>query len=191
MLSQRTSGAPAKGNSAKTVDMHNNKPAGSNSSIGVSGRTIFYFIVWFLLNALFNVYNKRVLDVVGLPWIMTVVQLSTGFILVLPLWICGVRQRPKLVLRDVRWLVPLGFFHALSSAGGVYAINSGAVSTFQVLKAMEPIITALLAAALYSQYFAWQVYFAIIPVVYGVLHAFWDGGFDLKPAIISKPFYCA
>jgi len=88
---------------------------------------------------------------------MTVVQLSTGFVLVLPLWVCRIRSRPTLARNDWRWLVPLGFFHALSSAGGVYAINSGAVSTFQVLKAMEPIITAVLAAALYSQYFAWQV----------------------------------
>jgi len=154
----------------------------------MSIQTLAYFVLWFLLNAGFNIYNRRVLDSLGLPWIVTFLQLGIGLLLVLPMWFCGLRQRPQLNLRlqdamdsskssDWNWLLPIGVCHLLSSAGGVHAINSGDVTTFQVLKTLEPIVAAILAAVIYKQSFAWQVYATIMLIIGGVLYAFGENGY--------------
>jgi hypothetical protein len=43
-------------------------------------------------NAGYNIYNKKALNVLPLPWLVGLVQLSIGLSYVFPLWLTGIRK---------------------------------------------------------------------------------------------------
>lgn len=55
-----------------------------------------YFGLWYLFNIGYNIYNKRVLNVLPLPWIIASTQLGIGLLYVFPLWATKLRKAPKL-----------------------------------------------------------------------------------------------
>lgn len=55
-----------------------------------------YFGLWYLLNIGYNIYNKRLLNIYPLPWLMASVQLGVGILYVVPLWLTKLRRAPKL-----------------------------------------------------------------------------------------------
>lgn len=44
----------------------------------------------------YNIYNKRVLNVLPIPWLMASAQLGIGLLYVFPLWLTKLRKAPKL-----------------------------------------------------------------------------------------------
>lgn len=81
----------------------------------------------------------------------------------------GLRSRPgKLTSSGAGRLTPVAFFHGGGQLATVLSLGAGAVSFTHVVKAMEPLFSALVAAVWFRQVFRWQVYAALIPVVAGV-----------------------
>ncbi len=44
----------------------------------------------------YNIYNKRILNVLPMPWLMASAQLGIGLLYVFPLWMTKLRKAPKL-----------------------------------------------------------------------------------------------
>lgn len=44
----------------------------------------------------YNIYNKRVLNILPMPWLMASAQLGIGLLYVFPLWLTKLRKAPKL-----------------------------------------------------------------------------------------------
>lgn len=59
-------------------------------------RVGLYFGLWYLLNIGYNIYNKRVLNIFPLPWLVATVQMGVGILYFVPLWLTKLRQPPKL-----------------------------------------------------------------------------------------------
>ena len=78
----------------------------------------FYFALWYALNALYNVYNKKVLKIVPIPYTLALVQLIAGCCWVLPFWITGLRKTPKVAASDSTWLLNLGVWHGMVNVAG-------------------------------------------------------------------------
>lgn len=55
-----------------------------------------YFGLWYLFNIGYNIYNKRLLNVLPLPWMAATAQMGIGLFYVLPLWATKLRKAPKL-----------------------------------------------------------------------------------------------
>lgn len=55
-----------------------------------------YFGLWYLFNIGYNIYNKRLLNVLPMPWLVASTQLGIGLLYVLPLWATKIRKAPKL-----------------------------------------------------------------------------------------------
>lgn len=55
-----------------------------------------YFGLWYLFNIGYNIYNKRLLNVLPTPWLVASAQLGIGLLYVLPLWATKIRKAPKL-----------------------------------------------------------------------------------------------
>lgn len=55
-----------------------------------------YFGLWYLFNIGYNIYNKRLLNVYPLPWLIASAQLGIGLLYVFPLWLTKLRKAPKL-----------------------------------------------------------------------------------------------
>merc|ERR1719389_179374 len=128
----------------------------------------FLFFSWFFLNVMYNITNKRVQNAFPMPWTMTVVSLFVGIPWVIMLWATGIRKAPKLDMKGIRTLLPIGAAHALGHAGAVIALGAGAVSSAQTVKAAEPVFTCLLSYIVLGTVFKWQVYSALIPIIVGV-----------------------
>lgn len=55
-----------------------------------------YFGLWYIFNIGYNIYNKRLLNVLPMPWLVASAQLGIGLLYVLPLWVTNIRKAPKL-----------------------------------------------------------------------------------------------
>jgi hypothetical protein len=51
-----------------------------------------FFFLWYLFNIGYNIYNKKALNALPLPWTVGLIQLSLGLLYVFPLWLFGLRK---------------------------------------------------------------------------------------------------
>jgi solute carrier family 35 protein E1 len=131
-------------------------------------KTAAYFIAWYFFNTAYNIYNKKALNAVDLPWTAATIHLATGIPYVLFLWLTGLRARPKLSTDNVKNLSPVVAGHLGTHVGGVIASGAGAVSFMQIVKASEPVVSCVLSATLLGQVYSLPVYLTLLPIVGGV-----------------------
>lgn len=123
---------------------------------------IAYFFLWFILSTGYNVFNKKAMNAVRLPWIVGTIQMFTGLPLFGSLWLTRVRKVPVLSVRDVTTLLPLGAFHCGVHIFAVLAMSAGSVSFAHIIKSGEPITTSILSGLLLKEVYAWQVYASLV-----------------------------
>ncbi|CAN0129178.1 unnamed protein product [Scytosiphon promiscuus] len=127
-----------------------------------------YFFLWYALNIGYNITNKKALNAIALPWSISVAQLVVGSIFVVPLWVLKLREAPGLNMTNVKGLSPIAMCHMLSHVCAVIGLGAGAVSFVHIVKAAEPLFTALFSAIFLKQIFSPLVYLTLVPVVAGV-----------------------
>ncbi|CAM9139130.1 unnamed protein product [Hapterophycus canaliculatus] len=127
-----------------------------------------YFGLWYLFNIGYNIYNKRVLNVLPMPWLMASAQLGIGLLYVFPLWLTKLRKAPKLAEGSLGPLSQLAALHTIAHVTAVLSLGAGAVSFTHIVKAAEPVFTAGFSAALLGQTFAAPVYLSLLPIIAGV-----------------------
>ncbi|KAF3784463.1 Phosphoenolpyruvate/phosphate translocator 1 [Nymphaea thermarum] len=104
------------------------------------------FGLWYLLNILFNIYNKQVLKVYPFPITMTSFQLAVGSLLILFMWITGLYRRPKINSSQLMTILPLAMIHTLGNLFTNLSLGKVAVSFTHTVKALEPFFTVVLSA---------------------------------------------
>jgi len=131
-----------------------------------------FFIFWYLISAYYNIYNKRALNYVFLPWTVATIQMGTGLLLFIPLWWLKIRSAPFKNLSEFGTIMnsfrSVAGYTTLSHIAGVIALGTGAVSFTQVVKAAEPVFTALISAIFTREFLPWQSYLSLVPVIVGV-----------------------
>lgn len=127
-----------------------------------------YFGLWYLFNIGYNIYNKRLLNVYPLPWLMASAQLGIGLLYVFPLWLTKLRKAPKLAKGSLGPLSQLAALHTVAHATAVLSLGAGAVSFTHIVKAGEPVFTAGFSAVILGQTFALPVYLSLLPIIAGV-----------------------
>ncbi|CAM9417135.1 unnamed protein product [Discosporangium mesarthrocarpum] len=127
-----------------------------------------YFGLWYLFNIGYNIYNKRVLNMLPIPWIMATTQLGIGLFYVFPLWMSRLRPAPVLADGAMKPLSTLAFFHMCAHITAVLSLGAGAVSFTHIVKAGEPVFTAGFSALILGQVFAFPVYLSLVPIIAGV-----------------------
>lgn len=127
-----------------------------------------YFSLWYLFNIAYNIYNKQSLNVLSYPWTVATIQMATGILYFVPLWLTGLRKAPKLSGSDLKTLFPIALCHTGVHVGAVIALGAGAVSFAHIVKASEPVVTCLLNAVLLGQILPLPVYATLIPIIGGV-----------------------
>lgn len=127
-----------------------------------------YFALWYLFNIAYNIYNKKALNVLDFPWTVATIQMATGVLYFVPLWILGIRKAPKLNMDEMKTLFPIALCHTGVHVGAVIALGAGAVSFAHIVKASEPVVTCLFNAVLLGQTFPLPVYLTLLPIIGGV-----------------------
>jgi len=127
-----------------------------------------YFALWYLFNIGYNIYNKRSLNILDFPWTVATLQMATGILYFVPMWLLGLRKAPKLSGSDLKTLFPLALCHTGVHVGAVIALGAGAVSFAHIVKASEPVVTCVLNAVLLGQILPTKVYMTLLPIIGGV-----------------------
>jgi solute carrier family 35 protein E1 len=130
--------------------------------------TSYLFALWYVFSIGYNIFSKRALNMAPtLAWTTACLQMSMGLAYVLPLWLFGFRERPRLAGNDIVRLIPVAILHSLVHIGGVVSMGAGAVSFTYIVKASEPALSAFLAAATGS-ILPLTVYLTLLPTMGGV-----------------------
>lgn len=66
--------------------------APQKSSMAQTLKVGSFFFLWYFFNIGYNIYNKKALNALPLPWTVGLVQLSLGLLYVFPLWLTGLRK---------------------------------------------------------------------------------------------------
>lgn len=125
----------------------------------------FYFLLWYSTTIVYNISNKRVLNVVSLPITVATIQLFFGFIIFLPIWSISL---PNLNRKMISPILRISLLHGLGNIATVISLGAGAVSFTHVVKASEPCFAAIFTALLLGCSLPWQIYLTLVPIIYGV-----------------------
>ena len=126
------------------------------------------FFAWYFLNTAYNIGNKLVLTAFPMPWTAATWELFFGFPYVFVLWTSGLRKAPKVPWSSIKLLAPSGVLLAGTHVGGVISFGLGAISFTHVLKATEPVWSALISAVCFRDFLPLPVYASLVPIIAGV-----------------------
>ena len=126
------------------------------------------FALWYFFNIVNQIYNKKALNALPIPYFHAALQLFVGIPYCFLLWGSGLRKAPKLSLANVKTLVPVSLGHLGTHVGAVVSLGAGAVSFTHIVKASEPVVSALLSFLLLGAVSSWQTYATLLPIVGGV-----------------------
>jgi solute carrier family 35 protein E1 len=136
---------------------------GGNVALGL------YFVWWYVGNSLYNIQNKKALNASGgktggLGMTIATLQLGVGAAYSILIWIVGYnflpvcgfasptkQGLPKITMSDIFKFIPVAFCSAAAHSSSVLALNSGSVTFGQIVKAGEPVFSALVNTFMYGK----------------------------------------
>ena len=143
----------------------------SSSDTAAALDTAIPLLAWYAFNGAFNVENKRVLNELSYPWIISWVQLAAGIGIAVPAWLLGLRRPPVLTAAVLLRFLPIAVLHAAGHALQVAGIGAGSVYFGTIIKATEPLIGTLIAYAVDGKAAPWYVNLTFVPIVGGIAYA--------------------
>jgi len=143
-------------------------PEPEKDSLMESLTTGSFFALWYLFNIGYNIYNKKALNALPIPYTMAALQLAVGIPYCFFLWMTGLRKAPKLSPENVKTLIPVSLGHLGTHIGAVVSLGAGAVSFTHIIKASEPVVSAALSFVFLGAVSSWQTYLTLLPIVGGV-----------------------
>ncbi|KAL8041987.1 hypothetical protein ABFX02_09G020800 [Erythranthe guttata] len=137
------------------------------------------FVLWFLFNIYFNIYNKQVLKVFHYPLTVTLVQFAFGAALVTLMWTLNLYRRPKISGAQLAAILPLAVVHTLGNLFTNMSLGKVSVSFTHTIKAMEPFFSVVLSGMFLGESPTLWVVASLVPVVGGVgLASMTEASFD-------------
>lgn len=128
-------------------------------------------IIFCLYHILFQVLNKKLLNVIPQPVTIGTIQLGVGCLYAAILWTLNIRKRPTLTQQGKKALSNVGFCHAAGQLCSMVSLGAGPVSFTHIVKALEPFFSAIVSVLIFGKRMKPQVYATLIPVVTGVGYA--------------------
>ncbi|KAG8067574.1 hypothetical protein GUJ93_ZPchr0005g15671 [Zizania palustris] len=122
--------------------------------------TGFFFFMWYFLNVIFNILNKKIFNYFPYPYFVSVSHLLVGVLYCLVGWSVGL---PKRAL-----LFPVAVFHAIGHVTSTVSFAAVAVSFAHTIKALEPFFNAAASQFILGQQVPLTMWLSLAPVVIGV-----------------------
>ncbi|KAF5774330.1 putative triose phosphate/phosphoenolpyruvate translocator, sugar phosphate transporter [Helianthus annuus] len=134
-----------------------------------SNKTLQLAIVfgfWYFQNIVFNIYNKKALNVFPYPWLLASFQLLVGSVWMLVLWSTKLQPCPKIDKSFIVALLGPALFHTIGHISACVSFSKVAVSFTHVIKSAEPVFSVVFSSALGDSY-PLSVWLSILPIVMG------------------------
>jgi len=130
-----------------------------------------YFGLWYALNVVYNIINKKVLNIIPAPLTVGSIQFGVGSLYTIILWVSKIRVKPTLTKEGKKVCFRLGMYHCIGMLLSMVSIGSGTVSFTHIVKASEPFFSSLVSIVLFGTWMKPKVYATLIPIVGGVSYA--------------------
>ncbi|XP_039121191.1 xylulose 5-phosphate/phosphate translocator, chloroplastic-like [Dioscorea cayenensis subsp. rotundata] len=137
-------------------------PTTNNSNLQLA----LVFGLWYFQNVVFNIYNKKVLNLFPFPWLLASFQLLVGSIWMSILWFSGLQPFPRVNKRFLSALLVPALFHTIGHISACVAFSKVTVSFTHVIKASEPVFSVILSA-LHGQFYPIHIWLSVLPIVAG------------------------
>eukprot|EP00931_Biecheleriopsis_adriatica_P051734 TRINITY_DN30038_c0_g1_i1.p1 TRINITY_DN30038_c0_g1~~TRINITY_DN30038_c0_g1_i1.p1 ORF type:complete len:767 (+),score=66.24 TRINITY_DN30038_c0_g1_i1:82-2382(+) len=124
--------------------------------------------LWYFFNVQYNLVNKRVLNELPAHTAVAWIQLAIGVPIAAIVWATKICPIPSLSRDEYLKVVLPAFCFAAGQACTVASLAVVNVSLTHTVKALEPLVNAIVSAALLGKIFHPLVYVTLIPVVMGV-----------------------
>ncbi|OVA18392.1 Drug/metabolite transporter [Macleaya cordata] len=124
------------------------------------------FGLWYFHNIVFNIYNKKVLNLFPFPWLLASFQLFVGSVWMFILWSFNLQPRPKISKPFIIALLGPALFHTIGHISACVSFSKVAVSFTHVIKSSEPVFSVIFSSFLGDSY-PLAVWLSILPIVFG------------------------
>ncbi|PIN25159.1 Glucose-6-phosphate/phosphate and phosphoenolpyruvate/phosphate antiporter [Handroanthus impetiginosus] len=124
------------------------------------------FGLWYFQNIVFNIYNKKVLNIFPYPWLLASFQLLCGSVWMFLLWSLKLQPCPKIDKSFFVALLGPALFHTVGHISACVSFSKVAVSFTHVIKSAEPVFSVVFSSFLGDSY-PLKVWLSIIPIVFG------------------------
>ncbi|KAK4485269.1 hypothetical protein RD792_007901 [Penstemon davidsonii] len=131
--------------------------------------TGFFFFMWYFLNVIFNILNKKIYNYFPYPYFVSVIHLFVGVIYCLISWTVGLPKRAPIDSNLLKLLIPVAVCHALGHVTSNVSFAAVAVSFTHTIKALEPFFNASASQFLLGQQIPLTLWLSLLPVVLGKL----------------------
>ncbi|EFJ37591.1 hypothetical protein SELMODRAFT_270155 [Selaginella moellendorffii] len=126
-----------------------------------------YFVTWWSLNVVFNIYNKKVLNAYPFPWLTSTLSLLTGSTLMFLSWATGLVAPPDTDVEFWKSLFPVALAHTIGHVAATVSMSKVAVSFTHIIKSSEPAFSVVIQRLFLGEHFSLPVYLSLIPIVGG------------------------
>ncbi|KAJ4901510.1 hypothetical protein Rs2_15461 [Raphanus sativus] len=133
--------------------------------------TGFFFFMWYFLNVIFNILNKKIYNYFPYPYFVSVIHLFVGVVYCLLSWSVGLPKRAPINSNILKVLIPVAVCHAIGHVTSNVSFAAVAVSFTHTIKALEPFFNASASQFLLGQPIPITLWLSLAPVVLGVAMA--------------------
>ncbi|KAK1268794.1 hypothetical protein QJS04_geneDACA008297 [Acorus gramineus] len=133
--------------------------------------TGFFFFMWYFLNVIFNILNKKIYNYFPYPYFVSVIHLFVGVVYCLVSWTVGLPKRAPIDSNLLKLLIPVALCHALGHVTSNVSFAAVAVSFTHTIKALEPFFNASASQFILGQPIPLTLWLSLAPVVLGVAMA--------------------
>jgi solute carrier family 35 protein E1 len=126
-----------------------------------------YFVTWWTLNVVFNIYNKKVLNVFPFPWLTSTLSLAAGVTIMSLSWLTGLAEKPDVDAEFWKALAPVALAHTIGHVAATISMSKVAVSFTHIIKSAEPAFSVIVQRLLFSQTYSSSVYLSLLPIIGG------------------------
>lgn len=130
--------------------------------------TGLFFFLWYVLNVIFNILNKKVYNYFPYPYFVSLVHLLVGVGYCLLSWALGLPKRAPIDKELLLLLTPVAFCHALGHVMSNVSFAAVAVSFTHTIKALEPFFNAAASQFVLGHQIPVSLWLSLAPVVIGV-----------------------
>ncbi|KAG2585905.1 triose phosphate/phosphate translocator, chloroplastic-like [Panicum virgatum] len=130
--------------------------------------TGFFFFMWYFLNVIFNILNKKIYNYFPYPYFVSLIHLVVGVVYCLISWSVGLPKRAPINSNLLKLLFPVALCHALGHVTSNVSFAAVAVSFAHTIKALEPFFNAAATQFVLGQQVPLSLWLSLAPVVIGV-----------------------
>lgn len=165
--------SPAKRDALKPCPATASDSAGDAAPAGILAKypfltTGFFFFMWYFLNVIFNILNKKIYNYFPYPYFVSVIHLAVGVVYCLGSWAVGLPKRAPMDSNLLKLLIPVAVCHALGHVTSNVSFAAVAVSFTHTIKALEPFFNAAASQFILGQSIPITLWLSLAPVVLGV-----------------------